>query len=131
MTKDETHLHLLGIFHYVLAGFMVGYGFFSILLFGVIMPVVIPALERQQAREPPLEWMFASVAALLLVIGWVQAVLLFVAGRKLRKHRAHTFCLIVAVLECWIVPFGTVLGVLTILVLSRRSVINLFDAGKR
>ena len=42
-----------------------------------------------------------------------------------RKH--YTFCFVMACVECLSVPFGTVLGVFTILVLNRASVKELFN----
>jgi hypothetical protein len=42
-------------------------------------------------------------------------------------HRKHyTFCLVMAGVECLFMPFGTVLGVFTILVLNRQTVKELF-----
>ena len=42
-----------------------------------------------------------------------------------RKH--YTFCFVMACVECLSVPFGTMLGVFTILVLNRASVKELFN----
>jgi hypothetical protein len=42
-----------------------------------------------------------------------------------RKH--FTFCLIMAAVECIFMPFGTVLGTFTILVINRPSVRELFS----
>jgi len=40
-----------------------------------------------------------------------------------------TYCLVVAGVECILVPFGTVLGVLTLIVLSKESVKTIFENG--
>ena len=40
------------------------------------------------------------------------------------------YCLVVAAIECLFIPFGTVLGVFTIVVLNRSSVRSLFRDGR-
>ena len=61
---------------------------------------------------------------------WVLAVLLAVTGRKLSQQRGHTFCFVVAILECLWMPLGTILGVFTLVVLTRPSVKALFEANR-
>jgi hypothetical protein len=41
----------------------------------------------------------------------------------------YTICFVMACGECMFMPFGTVLGVFTILVLNRQSVKGLFAPG--
>ena len=54
----------------------------------------------------------------------------FLAGRYLSQQRHYTFCLVMAAVACMFMPFGTVLGVFTIIVLVRESVKELFAQGK-
>jgi hypothetical protein len=51
------------------------------------------------------------------------------AGRFLARRKHHLFCLVVAGVECLFFPFGTVLGVFTIIVLMRPSVQQAFEAN--
>ncbi len=51
---------------------------------------------------------------------------MLLAGRKLARRRSWTFCLVVASIECLFMPYGTVLGVFTIIVLLRPTVKELF-----
>ena len=54
--------------------------------------------------------------------------MLFVlAGRNLARRRRYLFCQVVAGVGCMFMPFGTVLGVFTLVVLSRPAVRNLFQ----
>jgi hypothetical protein len=48
-------------------------------------------------------------------------------ARRIRQRRSRTFCLITAGLTCMQFPFGTALGVFTILVFNRPSVAALFS----
>jgi len=58
--------------------------------------------------------------------GWIFAVIIFLTGRFLAKRKRYMFCLVIACVECLFMPFGTVLGVFTIIVLMRPSVKELF-----
>ena len=51
---------------------------------------------------------------------------MIVAGRKLHTQRSHTYCFVVACFECLWMPFGTALGVFTLIVLSKPTVKELF-----
>ena len=53
---------------------------------------------------------------------------MFLVGRGLAQRKRYMFCLVVACVECLFMPFGTVLGVFTIIVLSRDSVKALFGS---
>jgi hypothetical protein len=64
-----------------------------------------------------------------MVAGVSFAVCLVQAGRALMQRRRYTFCLVIGGLSCILMPFGTVLGVFTILVLVRPSVRELFGAS--
>jgi hypothetical protein len=48
----------------------------------------------------------------------------------LKRHTNYTYCLVVAAIECMFTPFGTVLGVLTIIVLVRPTVKALFGVSQ-
>jgi hypothetical protein len=50
------------------------------------------------------------------------AALMVVAGRFLAGRRRRDFCIVIAALACAITPFGTVLGVFTLVVPMRPSV---------
>jgi hypothetical protein len=60
---------------------------------------------------------------------WALAAAVFMAAWCLKNRRRYIFCLVVAGFECFFAPFGTVLGVFTILVLSRPSVKALFGVA--
>ena len=76
-------------------------------------------------------WRPAPRAGLFIVCGWTLAVLMIVAGRFLAKRQHRTFCIVVAAMACLFMPFGTILGVFTIVVLMRESVQALFEGGKQ
>ena len=70
---------------------------------------------------------FTGVAAVIMLSGFVLATLMIIAGRRLSKHRSHTFCLILAGLECMLFPFHSILGIFTFILLLRPEGRALFN----
>jgi len=129
MTRDDEHLRLLSIFHYVVAGMAGLFAMFPIfhLIIGLVF-VFAPNKFGGNGQSAPafLGWFFVIFAATFIILGLVFAVLVLTTGRFLAKRKHYTFCLVMAGVECIFMPFGTVLGVFTILVLTRESVKQLF-----
>ena len=132
MDRDTEQLNLLAIFHYVVAGFAALFSFFP-LIYAALGVIFIFAARHGTAKPdeelPPefLGWIFAVVGSLLVVTGIVMAICIFIAGRSLALRKRYTFALVIACIECLFVPFGTILGVFTIIVLSRESVRELLS----
>lgn len=131
MARDEDHLRLLSIFHYVVGGLA---GLFSLiplfhLIFGLVM-VRAPAKLDGQGPLPPawLGWFFVIFAGVFIVLGWIFTGFVLATARFLAKRRHYMFCLVMGGVECIFMPLGTVLGVFTIIVLMRDSVKPLFAA---
>src|SRR5205823_7537140 len=72
---------------------------------------------------PPefLGWIFIVMGSLLFLLGIAMAICILIAGRCLSRRKCYSFALVIACIECLFIPFGTVLGVFTIVVLSRES----------
>lgn len=134
LNKDAEHVRLLGIFHYVLGGIT---GFCACIpLIHVTMGIVLlcsPTMFQGPDMPPEMQQvmggLFLGIGSVAVMLGWTFAILLFVAAGSLRKHKRHMFCLVVAAIGCLSVPMGTVLGVFTILVLSRPTVKAMFEAA--
>ena len=129
MNQDEEHLKLLTIFHYVVAGMVALLACFPIihLIAGIVM---LTASEKMGGTNAPPTWFglfFVVVASVMILCGWAMAATILYAGRCLARRKKYTFCLVIAGVSCLFMPFGTVLGVFTILVLLRPSVKLLFS----
>lgn len=129
MSQDDEHLHLLSIFHFVLAALCALFALFPLLyvVFGLAM--MGGGLSASKPGELPAAFAGCFVAGLggvflLLLTGY--AVALYLAGRFLRERRRHTFCVVVAAISCAFQPIGTVLGVFTLVVLFRPAVKAMF-----
>jgi len=131
MDRDTEQLNLLAIFHYVVAGFAALFSFVSLLYTAVGVIFIFAARHgtgKPGEELPPefLGWIFAVVGSLLFVIGIMMAICILIAGRSLAMRKRYTFALVMACVECLFVPFGTILGVFTIVALSRESIRTLF-----
>lgn len=129
MTQDEEHLHLLSVFHYVLAGLCALFALFPLayVIFGMAM--MGGGLFPEKPGELPAAFAGCFVAgfgAVFLLFLTVYAVALGLAGRYLKERRRHTFCVVVAAISCAFQPIGTVLGVFTLVVLFRPAVKAMF-----
>lgn len=132
INKDEEQLKLLSIFHYILGGLTAVCACFPIihLIIGIMMlvaPETMFGLGTTNDMPPRvLAWFFIVFAGLFILSGWALAFCSILVGRFLVRKKHYTFCFVMAVVECLLIPFGTVLGVFSIIVLTRPSVKELF-----
>ncbi|MHC4544628.1 MAG: hypothetical protein ACYTDW_01565 [Planctomycetota bacterium] len=130
MNQDEEHLKLLSIFHYVVGGIA---GLFACIpVFHLIIGIAILVAGLSEAsgdeRVPSLTFglMFTLIALIFITAGWTLAICLIVSGRRLARRKHYKFCFVIACISCAFSPFGTVLGIFTIIVLVRPTVKELF-----
>jgi hypothetical protein len=134
MNQDSEHLRLLSIFHYVVAGLAALFSFFPLLyttVGGIFIFAARHGTPKPGEELPPefLGWIFIVLGSLLFLLGIAMAICILIAGRCLARRKRYSFALVIACIECLFIPFGTVLGVFTIVVLSRESVRELFSAA--
>ncbi len=127
---DREHLNLLVIFHYIVAGLaLMGIGF--LVLHYMVMGSVFNNPEMwKNAKDQPPPQLFAMFKWFYLFMGFlliIAAVGNLLSGLYLRARKHRTFSIVVAALNCLQIPFGTVLGVFTIVVLVWESVCQLYE----
>ncbi len=126
-TDNEQHLRLLAIFHYVVAGLTALIALFPLIHFAVGW-FLIHAPPPSQGEPPPafVGWIFMGFGAGFFLLGESFAACVVAAGRCIRSRTRYWFVFVMACLQCGFFPFGTVLGVFTIVVLSKPSVKQMF-----
>ena len=130
--RDQEHLRLVEIGFYVQAGLIGFVSLFALIYVGLgmlLMSGVFPKTGTP-ANDVPVSvigWIFIGIGGVLFVLGLGFALLLFYAARGLKVRRRRILCLILAGFCCLQIPWGTVFGVLAIIVLNRESVIPLFE----
>ena len=124
--RDTEHLNLLAIFHYILGGMSAFFACIPIihLIMGIAMVAAPTFMGGNPNNAPPafVGYMFITIAVFAISIGWIYAIAVILSGRFLARRMNYTFCFIMACVECIFLPMGTVLGVFTLLVLTRPSV---------
>ncbi|WP_233214451.1 hypothetical protein [Rhodopirellula bahusiensis] len=131
-SQDAEQLRLLSIFHYVVAGLLALISLFPLIHLAVGVGLLTGAFDGAGTGEAPpafMGWLFIAFPLAFIAFGLTMAACVAMAGRKLNQRRGHLFCLVVAGMECCFFPFGTVLGVLTILVLTRPTVRQAFGVA--
>jgi hypothetical protein len=116
-SDNEQHLRLLAVFHYVVAGLTALFALFPLIHFAVGW-FLLHAPPPKQGEAPP-----AFVGYIFMGFG---AACVFAAGRCIHSRTRYWFVFVMACFQCAFFPFGTVLGVFTIVVLSRPSVKQMF-----
>src|SRR5207247_10914916 len=124
MNQDKEHLRLLAIFHYIVAGLAALFSFFPLLYttIGAIFIFVARHGTPKSGEDLPPEflgWIFVGLGAFLLLLVIAMAICILIAGRCLSRFKCYSFTLVIACVECLFIPFGTILGVFTIIVLAR------------
>ena len=122
--RDGEHLNLLAVFHFIAAGLsLLGLGFLGIHF--VIFNAVLGHHHFGGGFPARDQFPFAVFSIFYGLFGfWIVAagVLNLLSGCFLLRRRHRIFSIVVAAFNCLQVPFGTVLGVFTIVVLTRDSV---------
>jgi len=118
MQQDEEHLR-----------------FACSLIINLVIGIFLLAASAEgdaQGDVPPafFGWVFVGIASASMIVGGAIAACIIAAGRFLAKRKHCTFCLATAGVECVFMPFGTVLGVFTIIVLIRESVKEMFSVNQ-
>src|SRR2546422_10118684 len=131
MNQGTDHLRLLAIFHYVVAGLAALFSLFP-LLYTMVGSIFIFAARHGTPKPgeelPPefLGWIFIVLGLFLFLLGIAMAICVLIAGRCLSRRKCYSFALVIACIECLFIPFGTIVGVFTIIALSRLSMQRLF-----
>jgi len=127
MKEDEQYLKMLSIFHYVVGGLAACFACIPIIHLSIGIAMLVGAIDDAPAFAGVL---LSMVGMIGILMGWTLAVCIIIAGRCLAKRTRYMFCLAMAAISCTFMPFGTVLGVFTIIVLMRPSVKELFEVNK-
>lgn len=118
------NLPTLSILHYVY-GALVCLGGFAALMFMGLGTLLSSDLVMQNAEEAPPEWLgtfFAAFGLGLFVVLELWGIFIILSGYWISKRRKRTGSTIVAALCLLSFPFGTALGIFTLVVLLNDAV---------
>jgi nitrate reductase gamma subunit len=124
MTPKE-QLNLLAIFHYVVGGIHALFGSFGLIhvSFGAaILFGLFPKTSHTAAGpEMAMAAIFVIIGGTIVAASWTIGAVTILSGRRIAQRRSRKFSIIVGAINCAILPFGTTLGIFTLILLNRRE----------
>ena len=122
--SDENDLRLLATFHYVVAAFAALFGLFPFIHLTIGVLMLRGEFGEPGKQQPPVfvGYFLVGIAALMIVGAWTYSGFVIYAARCINARRRHMLCMIVAGVSCMFMPFGTVLGIFTFIVMQRPTV---------
>lgn len=123
-------LRLLSIFHYVVGGLHALFASFGLIHFFIGLSIILyPAgwAEGNGGGPPPLfGFLFAGIGAVFVLAGWILGGLTILSGRFISRRVHRTFSIVMGAVNCALFPFGTVLGVFDIILLTKDETKQLY-----
>jgi hypothetical protein len=132
---NKDHLNLLSIFYFVIGGLSL-LGAFILLIYCIVLGAIFSNEQVQssiQSEAPVVNTVFSVISIVLIVIFifvLTVGILQIIAGFRLRQRRNRMFIIVMGVLALLSFPLGTALGIFTIIVLTRLSVVEMFQKEK-
>ena len=132
---DQEHLKILSI-AYVASG--AASAFFSLFglmyaFMGLLIGSTMATIPSRPGEAPPpafIGWFFGLFGLVFFVLLMTLGILKLIASRRLKQRRSRIFCMVLAGVSCLSIPYGTLLGVFTFIVLSRASIVQLFSSNE-
>ena len=132
--ENERYLQILSIAHYVHGALIGLLAFFPIFHFGIGIAMLTGQFGSSgRNTEFPATWFglfFVCIAGAIMVSGWAYAVCSILAGRYMQQRKNYTFCMVMGGVDCIFQPLGTVIGVFTLLLLTRAPVRAMYDRAE-
>jgi len=128
LTNGVEQLRLLGLFHLVVAAIAFLFSLIPLLQLLPAAALLGGALAgpEHDVGAAVAGGLWVATAAALLLASWLVVCGLILSGTFLRRHRHYAFCLVASAVVFFIVPLGTILAVVSWIVLLRPEVKVLF-----
>ncbi len=130
MDENESQLNNLTVGHYVVGGLMAVFACLPLIHMFIGLALVFGdgTFFGKAEQQPPefIGWFFFAMGLVFFLFGQALAGCIITSGRFIKKRKNYLFSFIVACLSCAMFPFGTILGVFTIMVLSRDAVKRIY-----
>jgi hypothetical protein len=128
--EDESQLNILAICHFVYAGLLALVALMGLLYvaFGVFFVAASAGAGSTGGGPPPaaIGVIVAAFGGFFMLLVGTKAGFVAYSGMSLRRRTRRNLSFVVACLCCINIPLGALLGVFTIVVLSRPSVKALY-----
>lgn len=130
--KISEQLNLLATFHYIVGGIGVFMACLPLihLTIGIAMLNGTLPMNNNKSEIAPnfVGVIFIVMGGVFFVIGQCVALLTIYSGKQIKKRKKHTLSFVLGCVLCMFMPFGTILGVFTIILLSKQEVKEMYGA---
>jgi hypothetical protein len=126
--RDTEHLRQLSVAYLIYAALQIGAFFFGFVFFGIAVTMILRP-DFAEGAEPPDFLLNRGLMTAGLVVSFLCIALAYCSyrtGMSLKRRKNYAFCRAVATLNCLNVPAGTILGGLTLSVMKRPAVREMF-----
>ncbi len=127
---DKDTLHILAIFHYVIAGLVALIACIPLIHLTIGISVLVGAISTDEPVMGVAGAFFVVIASVIILIGWGMAYFIFYAGKNLDNQTKYQVCMIGGAVLCIFMPLGTILGVFTLVALQEDSIKEIFKREK-
>ena len=132
---DDEHLRLLALGYTVMGAIYAVFALIPLIYVavGLFIALGVPDTVAQPGEPAPafIGWILVLIGILATTVMGAIGALQLQAGRCLRRRRSKTLILVAAAVSCLMMPFGTVLGIFTFIVLGRPTVEAAFSTEAR
>lgn len=132
MNQDESQLNSLALAHYIVGAIgilasclpLIHVFFGALFIWGGCGFLT----ETTNAPSPIISWIVFVMGIVWFVFAQIVSVMVIYSGSCLKSHKRYLYSFVTACCACTFFPLGTVLGVLTVMVLSRSTVKELYTS---
>jgi succinate dehydrogenase/fumarate reductase cytochrome b subunit len=126
---DNEHLKLLSIFHYISGGITLAFALFMGAYFFLIF-YLFSSAEFQKGINPEFNnnlpeaffTIMMTIFMIIFILGLLFGIGQIVSGRLMKLRQVRWFSFAVGIINLLNFPYGTILGIFTIMVLERDSI---------
>ena len=122
-------ISLVSIFHFVLGGFQMLFSLVGLVYVAIGAMMASGAMESTKGNPPPPElgWIFGGVGVVFVLVFITVGFLTIRTGINIRRRRRRTFCMVIDSILCLMVPFGTIVGIFGLVLLTKAETVKEFE----
>jgi len=132
---DNEHLKLLSLFHYIFGGIILAYAFFIILQFIFLFYFLETFLRNSSFNtftsnndfDPLIFKFILYIGITFFIIMLIGGILEILSGKFIKARKNRTFSYIIAILNLLSIPYGSILGIMTLTVLGRNTIKEMYN----
>ena len=127
-TQDSDMLSIVSIFHFVLGGFQMLFSLIGFIYVAMGILMASGQMDSTNGNPPPAElgWVFGGIGVVFVLIFITIGLLTIKTGKNIRKRKNRTFCIVMDSILCMMMPFGTIVGIFGLVLLTKQGSVEEF-----